>query len=152
MARPTKLTPEVKQRIVKAVRAGNYAETSARSAGVSSATYYRWMKRGERESKGIYHDFFEEVKRAEAEAEVHAVAVIRREIADGDWRAAAHYLERRHPDHWRKRETLEHEGSGRLVISAEDVGDPKTRKELREITRRIADARQGGPGGARAPG
>ncbi|MGH2964751.1 MAG: transposase [Solirubrobacterales bacterium] len=151
MARPTKLTPEVKQRIVQAVRAGNYAETSARSAGVSSATYYRWMKHGERESKGIYHDFFEEVRRAEAEAEVHAVAVIRREIADGDWRAAAHYLERRHPDRWRRRETLEHDGSSRLVISAEDVGDPKTRKELREITRRIADARQSGAGRARDP-
>jgi hypothetical protein len=68
-----------------------------------------------------------------------------------DWRAAAHYLERRHPDRWRRRETLEHEGSQRLVISADDVGDPKTRKELREITRRIADARKNGPGGARDP-
>jgi transposase-like protein len=145
VARPTKLTPEVKQRIVQAIRAGNYAEPSARSAGVSPATFYRWMKRGERESSGIYHDFHEEVRQAEAEAEVHAVAVIRKAMKD-DWRAAGHYLERRHPDRWRRTQTLEHEGAGRVVISADDVADEKTREELRAITRRIADARQDGSG------
>ena len=150
MARPTKLTPEIQARIVTAIRAGNYAEPAARSAGISPATYYRWLRRGERAASGIYRDFYEQVRRAESEAEVHAVAVIRRAMGD-DWRAAAHYLERRYPDRWRRRESLEHEGAHCLVVTSEHLGDPKTRKELREITRRIAGARADGPGGARDP-
>jgi transposase len=150
VARPTKLTPEIQERIVAAIRAGNYAEPAARSAGISPATYYRWLRRGEEASCGIYRDFYEAVRRAESEAEVYAVAVIRRAMPN-DWRAAAHYLERRYPDRWRRRETLEHEGERRLVVSTERLSDPKTREELREITRRIAGARANRAGGARGP-
>ena len=150
MARPTKLTPEICQRIVTAIRAGNYAEPAARSAGISPATYYRWLRRGQKAPSGIYRDFCEEVRRAESDAEVHAVAVIRRAMS-GDWRAAAHYLERRYPDRWRRRESLEHEGVPRLLVTSEHLGDPKTRRELRAITRRIAGARADGPGGAGDP-
>jgi predicted transcriptional regulator len=145
MARPTKLTPEVAERIVNAIRAGNYAEQAARAAGISPATYYRWLKRGEREAGGIYHDFYEAVRSAEAEAEVYAVAIIRKAMGD-DWRAAAHYLERRHPQRWRRHETREHTGEAR--VTTEHLADPKTREELREIARRITGAGPDGPGGA----
>ena len=118
MARPTKATPQRRERIVKAVAAGNYIEASARSAGVHPSTVYRWIERGEREAEGIYHDFAEEVRRAEAEAEVHAVAIIRRAMA-GDWRAALSYLERRHPAGWRRRETRELTGPGGGAIRTE---------------------------------
>jgi transposase len=149
VARPTKLTPEVQDRIVAAIRAGNYAAPAARSAGVSEATFYRWMSRGERAKSGIYRDFHEAVRRAEADAEVHAVAVIRKEIADGDWRAAATFLERRFPDRWRRQQAIEHDGTHRLVVKTEDLADPELRKELRAITDRIAGAREGEPGVAR---
>jgi hypothetical protein len=150
VARPTKLTPEIKRRIVAAIGAGNYAEPAARSAGISPATYYRWLKRGEKASEGIYRDFLDQVRRAESEAEVHAVAVIRKAMP-GDWRAAAHYLERRYPDRWRRRESLEHEGQAQLVVTADHLSDPSTRKELREITRRIAGAREDRPRGSGDP-
>jgi transposase len=149
VARPTKLTREAQERIVAAIRAGNYAAPAARSAGVSEASFYRWMARGERAKSGIYRDFYEAVKRSEADAEVHAVAVIRREIADGDWRAAANFLERRFPDRWRRRESIEHEGQRRIVVKSQDLADPEMRKELREIARRIAGAREAGPDGPR---
>ena len=111
MARPTKLTAECGERIEKAVRAGNYLDSAARSAGVHPSTLYRWLERGEREEGGIYHDFAAAVRRAEAEAEVHAVAVLRKAMAD-DWRASLVYLERRHPEGWRRRETRELTGGG----------------------------------------
>ena len=95
MARPTKLTPDRKDRIVKAMGAGNYLEAAARSAGVHPSTVYRWLERAEQEAEGLYRDFAEDVRRAEAEAEVHAVAIVRRAMS-GDWRAALAYLERRH--------------------------------------------------------
>jgi hypothetical protein len=38
MARPSKLTPEVEERILKALRAGNYATAAARYAGIHPST------------------------------------------------------------------------------------------------------------------
>jgi hypothetical protein len=102
------------------------------------------MKRGESARSGIYREFYEEVLRAEAEAEVHAVAVIRKKMPD-EWRAAAHYLERRFPDRWRRRESIEHEGTQRLVVKTEHLADAELRKELRALGRRIAGARKSGP-------
>jgi len=99
MARPSKLTPEVQERIVAAIRAGNFPEPAARSAGVSPATYYRWMRLGREEQAGPHRDLREAVRRAEGEAEVHAIAVIRKQMP-GDWRAALAYLERRHAERW----------------------------------------------------
>ena len=45
--RPTKLTPEVQERIVKTLSAGSYATVAARCAGIDSSTYYRWIERGD---------------------------------------------------------------------------------------------------------
>jgi transposase len=106
MARPTKLTPELQERIVKAVRAGNYAEAAARANGISASTYYRWLQRGALNDSGAYRDFGEAVRQAEAEAEVHAVAILRRAMGE-DWRAALAYLERRHPGRWRRHTSTE---------------------------------------------
>jgi hypothetical protein len=106
MGRATKLTPEVGERIAKAIRAGNYFEAAARASGISPSTFYRWLELGAQDSEGIYRQFREQIKRAEAESEVHAVALIRKAMP-GDWRAALALLERRHPERWRRRQTTE---------------------------------------------
>jgi hypothetical protein len=124
VARPTKLTPTVRDRIVQAVKAGNYMEAAARAAGISASTLYRWLERGENETAGIYHDFCDAVRRAEAEAEVHAVATVRRAMSE-DWRAAVAYLERRHPTRWRRHTTTEHVGAdGGPIRTHETKIDP----------------------------
>ena len=66
MARPTKLTSAVQDRVVAAIRAGNYPEAAARSAGISESTFYRWMARAELEASGPYRSFREAVVLAEA--------------------------------------------------------------------------------------
>ncbi len=148
MARPTKLTPEVRQRIVAAIRAGNYAEPSARSAGISPATYYRWIERGRKAKSGIHHDFFEEVQRAEADAEVEAVALLRKAMPE-NWRACAEYLERRYSERWRRRQSHELTGAegGPVRLTDAIFEDPETRKGLREALRRAGRARSDQPGG-----
>ena len=147
MARPTKLTPEVSQRIVTAIRAGNYAEPAARSAGISPATYYRWLERGAREEEGIHREFHDAVRKAEADAEVHAIVVIRKEM-ERDWRAALAYVERRYPDRWRRRGAKEEgprESSlGRETIDPKDLTDAELRKLLRLHERVRARAAEGG--------
>ena len=118
MGRPTKLTKEVTDKIVQAIRTGNYAEAASRLAGIGPSTYFRWMERGSQEDAGIYREFYEAVRRAEAEAEVHAVAIVRRAMSD-DWRAALAYLERRHPVRWRRHQTTELTGKDGGPIRAE---------------------------------
>ena len=122
MARPTKLTPEVKDRILQAVRAGNYAEAASRSAGIAPSTFYRWLDRGSSEEHGIYRDFRDAIQRAEAEAEVHAVALVRRAM-NADWRAALSYLERRHPARWRRHHSTELTGKDGGPIRTERVSE-----------------------------
>ena len=100
--RPSKLTPEVQEKIITAIRAGNYAQVAAVYAGIGESTFYRWMAQGERAKAGRYRRFWQAVKEAEGEAEVRAVAIIQKKMPE-DWRAAMTYLERKHPKRWGRR-------------------------------------------------
>lgn len=68
---------------------------------------------------------------AEAEAEVHAVAIVRRAMSE-DWRAALAYLERRHPDRWRAHRTTE--------LTGPDGGPIATEHTQKLDLRRLSDA------------
>jgi len=101
MSRQKKLTPEVQDKIVSALRAGNYQETAARYAGIGETTFYRWMEMGEdEEAEEIYREFREAVEKAKADAEVRDVALIDKAAHDGSWQAAAWKLERKFPNKW----------------------------------------------------
>jgi hypothetical protein len=148
--RPTKLTPDLQERIVEAIRAGAYVETAAALAGVNKTTFYDWLRKGARAKRGAYHDFSLAVEEALAQSEADDLAVIekagrgyevRRTKAvrseDGtvettvetstrfDWQAAAWRLERRFPERW-----------GR---SARDL-EARVR-ELQEAVNRLLEAR-----------
>lgn len=103
--RPPKLTPESQAKVVTAIAAGNYREVAAQYAGISKGTFYHWMELGESQAEGKYKDFFDSVKKAEADAEAGSVAIIRKAAVE-NWQAAAWYLERKHPDRWAKKETI----------------------------------------------
>jgi transposase len=82
--RPTKLTDEVHDKIVQAVRAGNYLETAAYYAGVHPATVHRWMKEADEPGAArAKREFREAVTRARAEAEVRVIGVVQRDIMGG---------------------------------------------------------------------
>lgn len=100
MARPTKLTAEVSEKICRAIRAGNYPAVAARAAGISDATFYRWMEQGRNAKSGIHRDFYDAVGQAVAESEAHAVAILRKASTNGEWRAAESLLKRRFPHNW----------------------------------------------------
>lgn len=100
--RRTKLTPEVQNRIVAAMKAGNYMEAVCNFAGIGTSTFYRWMERGEKAKSGRYREFWEAVKKAEAEAEVRMVAQWQAHMPE-NWQAIATFLERRYPDRWGRR-------------------------------------------------
>jgi len=97
MARRSKLTDEVTQRVCDALSIGVPRSTAAQAAGISERTLYSWLERGENQNRGRYLQFLQAVQAAETQAEMTAMAVWRRGMAD-DWRAAMAYLERRHPE------------------------------------------------------
>jgi hypothetical protein len=122
VARTAKLSKsgELQERIVQMLRAGNYREPVCRAVGISPSSFYNWMQRGELEKNGIYREFHDAVTKAEAEAEVLAVAILSRAMRE-DWRAVVAYLERRHPSRWRRQTTTE--------LTGKDGGPIHTRLE-----------------------
>lgn len=98
--RPTALTPAVEERIILAVRRGNYIETAAAFAGISKDSLYEWLKRGAREPDSAYAAFSDALEKALAEAEMSDLARIEKAAVEGTWQAAAWRLERRNPKRW----------------------------------------------------
>ena len=114
----TKLTPQVQEKICKvlsSIGSGVHYTTACAYAGVNYNTFRAWMKRGEEEPYGIYRDFYNAVKKAEAEAEEKLIKILN-DAAPGDWRAALAMLERRWPERWAKREKLDVEGETEFVV------------------------------------
>lgn len=94
----SKLTPEVKEKLFRALRLGSYIETAANYAGITRQTLYNWIDRGRKE-ESPYSEFVEELDQVLAEAELRDLAIIA-EAAKEQWQAAAWKLERRYPDRW----------------------------------------------------
>jgi hypothetical protein len=104
-------SPETQDRFVTAIKAGNYAVVAAQFAGIHVATYHRYMQLGSEQTKGVYRDFHDAVKAAEAEAEARAVANVQLAAQQGQWTASAWMLERKHPDRWGRRDRREITGA-----------------------------------------
>ena len=107
--RPTKLTPDVQERLLSALRAGNYIEPSCTYAGITHQTFLNWKERGEHEQRGPYFEFLVAANKAMADAEIRAVAQWQQAMPE-NWQAVRDFLDRRHPDRWRKREEVQHTG------------------------------------------
>ena len=115
MGRPTKLTQARHDKIVRDIRAGNFAQVAAVASGITEQTYYNWLTRGQADLASddpdthgsIFARFFEAVKRAEAEAEVKQLAALQR---DDKWQRRAWWLERRFPKRWGQKQSLELSG------------------------------------------
>ena len=96
-------TPETREKILGALRAGNYRVAACKFAGISDETFRVWINAGKRGDPGGYVEFLEQVKQAEAQAEASLVATIRKAAGD-HWQAAAWLLERKFVTRWGRRD------------------------------------------------
>lgn len=96
MSRRIKLNEARTKAILQAIQLGATYEIAAENAGVSRSTLWNWLKRGEEQSTGQFATFLDAFKKAEARAALGALATIHKACNDGDWKAAAFLLERRH--------------------------------------------------------
>src|SRR5581483_4929854 len=67
VGRPTKCTPEVRDKIVAHLLAGESLPVAAERAGIDRSTPYEWIARGMKENDRPYKDFADHVHRAQAE-------------------------------------------------------------------------------------
>ena len=121
--RPSKLTEEVKDKLVKAISQGNYYEAACSYAGITYATFRNWMNEGEQATEGEYFDFFDTIKKAEAAAELRMVQEWQKHIPN-NWQAIATFMERRYPDRWGKRDRQDINLQGELGIKIVDDVKP----------------------------
>jgi hypothetical protein len=107
---PLRLTPSVRRTLVAALAAGSYRTEAARYAGVGIRSFYRWLERGKADQEAGRRSpcraLLEAIEKAEADAEVRALAQISKASTD-DWRAAAWKLERKNPERWGDRRQLQ---------------------------------------------
>lgn len=97
--RPTKYTAKLRDAIAETVRnAGVNPIVAARAHGVSEEGHAQWM--------ATRADYSSAILGAEATTEAEQARTVVQAGALGEWRAAAHWLERRRPGDWGKREYL----------------------------------------------
>ena len=138
-ADPYKLTQPVHDTIVRALASGCYRATAAEHAGVGTSTFYRWLEQGEADLENDKRttkcaELVVAIRKAEADAEVAAAALIRN-AAPKNWQAAAWLLERKHPERWGRRDAVKVEHSGRI---GHDVTGMST-EELERLADQLAD-------------
>lgn len=102
-----KFTSRRRSAILRKMREGHYAKTAAQTSGITEQTLYNWLKKGEDPENYPEHAaFLEAYRKAEATAEDNAIKAIQ-DAYPHDWRAAMTYLERRHPERWAKRQSVD---------------------------------------------
>ncbi len=109
MARPSKLSKSVIEKIIRAIHMGCFIDTAAASAGIGRSTFHEWLRRGEDDIKNKKRTLASDLKvqydAASATAE-HRMLEIIDKAAKNDWKAAAWKLERKWPDRWARRQVL----------------------------------------------
>jgi hypothetical protein len=111
MARPTKLTPELRERLLTLLRASVPLSTAAPILGISRKTLANWVKRAATEETGKFHDLGLDIEQAQAQARLPYITAIaksgRTNTKDAKW-----MLERSDPEHWERKRPVEAEIDG----------------------------------------
>ena len=107
MARRTKLSEELIKEAYELVASGNYIKDVYPILGIGEVTWYRWLREGEIAKSGLKRQFWQSIKKAEKEAIIKNVAVIQKAAEEGNWQAAAWWLERKYFQDWGRKEKVD---------------------------------------------
>ena len=137
MARPTKFTAEVADRIIQFVRLGASVAVAAEAAGINPETCYRWRQRGE----APYRRFHGALLEAEAVCELRLVGLIARAaVSDPKW--AAWLLARKFPQRWGPKSEVAITGSPNRASQGALNLSQLSEEELRTLEALLAKAGQ----------
>jgi hypothetical protein len=103
MARPTKLTPEIQQKIGDGISRGLTYALAASAAGITYQTYNEWMKKGQTEKTGKYFLFAQYIQKCNAEGARKLLERLNEAAKAGDTRICMFILERRFSEDFGRR-------------------------------------------------
>lgn len=138
--RPSVMTPEAVEKLLQALRAGNFRNVAAEWAGISQRVFREWMAKGKDEKAGSFRDFRRRVLEAEKAAEIRAVGLLMK-AAEHDAKHASWWLERKFPERWGRKERHEVSGAKGGPIQTESALSGLSAAELKEM---LAALRKGG--------
>lgn len=148
--RKTLLNPALCRMICNLLADANTIATVCAACGIDERSFYNWMERGEKESRGEFFQFFQSATRARATAKIKLVKLIT-VSAVKDWRAAGFLLERSWPEEYGRRAPDEIEA----LKKAQQPPPPRIKvifQETPEVRERLAKQKQNGHGDdAKAP-
>jgi hypothetical protein len=131
-----KLTPKRQDAIAELIADGVPAMYACQSAGISTATFYRWLALG-REGSERHARFLAAIEEALARSVATLVLQIS-EAARTDWRAAAWLLTRRAPqdfiDPAKRHDLVADEAKARVIVTEaeERLQYLETRRQIRQ--------------------
>lgn len=114
--------------LLDALKGGADIRTASQFAGLNYSTVYMWVERGQRENERVeaglgssddeqaYLDLWQRMRKARAEAVVRNVAQVQKAAQQGDWKAAAWWLERTVPEHYAQKRN-----EPKRLVSGDDV-------------------------------
>ena len=99
------LDESVWQRLNQAISVGAYIEDACVFAGISSRQFRRWRELAE---QGVepYASRWQEINKSESQAIVRNLFNIQNASNNGTWQASAWLLERKYPDKYGRKETV----------------------------------------------
>ncbi len=98
MSRPSKLTPEIQQKIGENIALGLSYSLAAEAAGVTYQSLNSWLKRGQTEKSGMYNPFFKHIQKCNADGARKLLERLNDAAAAGNCQVCMWILERRFPD------------------------------------------------------
>ena len=111
------ISPTAQERVLVALRGGNYLETAAHYAGIDPKLLRRIVTEGDplhKNTTAAKQEFREKVVLAEAEGEAFAIQTILRVGRDRQPKMLTWWLERRFPNRWGRKD--------RLTVVSQDAG------------------------------
>ena len=105
-----KLTKELIEKAADIIARGNYYKVAIDILGIDEKTWYNWMRQGEidanKGTNSLNFQFFQSIKKAEADAIDRNLTIIQQAADKGNWQASAWFLERKYPEQWGKRDNV----------------------------------------------
>jgi hypothetical protein len=103
MPRPSKLTPEIQQKIGENLSLGLTYSLAASAAGVTYQSFNSWLKRGQTEKSGKYYHFFKYIQKCNADGARKLLERLNGAAEAGNCQVCMFILERRFPEEFGRR-------------------------------------------------
>ena len=103
MPRPSKLTPEIQQKIGDGVSLGLTYALAASAAGVTYQTFNQWMKLGRDSTSGKYFEFHKHIEQRNAEGALRILQKLNDAAKAGNCQVCMFILERRFSEDFGRR-------------------------------------------------